>query len=244
MRPISYMVRGVSHSALADGLSVAAGWLLVVLPFVIFALFTVALLNESTASFTRSLLWENRPVELLTFAVLLGGGGYGLSRVRRFREAVNDTRVTAFYGMFSIGLLLIAMEEISWGQQFLDFPTPAWLEKINAQDEVTLHNLDPLQKHLEYFAVSYSLIGGLGLALGFHPSFKRVAPSPLLLTWFAAIGFFAVVDLVHDWVFFTQSLRDLTKALDELVECMVAISAALYLWLNRRFLRGLGAEIG
>ena len=35
----------------------------------------------------------------------------------------------------------VGMEEISWGQRLLDFGTPAFMAKINDQDEMTLHNV-------------------------------------------------------------------------------------------------------
>jgi hypothetical protein len=43
-----------------------------------------------------------------------------------------------------LGLLLFfgAGEEISWGQRIFDLKTPAALEKINVQKEITIHNIE------------------------------------------------------------------------------------------------------
>ena len=47
--------------------------------------------------------------------------------------------------MWSVLFLLMAGEEISWGQRILGLPTPDWLREINLQNELTLHNLTALQ---------------------------------------------------------------------------------------------------
>lgn len=40
----------------------------------------------------------------------------------------------------SIALLFGAGEELSWGQRIFDFETPVWLERVNDQGELNLHN--------------------------------------------------------------------------------------------------------
>ena len=47
-----------------------------------------------------------------------------------------------FYLILAVGLLLGAMEEISWGQRLLGWGTPPALEGINFQGETTLHNVN------------------------------------------------------------------------------------------------------
>jgi hypothetical protein len=47
---------------------------------------------------------------------------------------------------FNLGVLaflffFVGMEEISWGQRIFNFGTPAFMAKINNQDEFTIHNL-------------------------------------------------------------------------------------------------------
>lgn len=39
------------------------------------------------------------------------------------------------------GLLLMFLEEISWGQRIFSLATPDWLRRVNIQEEWTLHNL-------------------------------------------------------------------------------------------------------
>lgn len=49
--------------------------------------------------------------------------------------------LAAAYGLATLGSLLIAGEEISWGQRVLGFATPAGLAEINDQGETNLHNI-------------------------------------------------------------------------------------------------------
>src|SRR5688572_3880089 len=84
------------------------------------------------------LILENRPVELLTFILLLAGGVLG---VRLAWRVSGPSWIRAFYAAFATGLLLTAMEEVAWGQQLFGFATPELLARINVQGETTLHNI-------------------------------------------------------------------------------------------------------
>ena len=46
-----------------------------------------------------------------------------------------------FHLLWGVALLLVGMEEISWGQQFFHWHTPEAWEKLNAQGETNFHNL-------------------------------------------------------------------------------------------------------
>ncbi|MGH8285255.1 MAG: hypothetical protein ACRETT_05760 [Steroidobacteraceae bacterium] len=50
-------------------------------------------------------------------------------------------RVALMYLLVAMGLFLVAMEEISWGQVWFGFGTPADWASLNYQRETTLHNL-------------------------------------------------------------------------------------------------------
>jgi hypothetical protein len=63
------------------------------------------------------------------------------------------------YGALSIGLLFVAIEEISWGQRILNIATPAYLEQHNTQKEISLHNLHIVQSKLH---TVYILVGAHG----------------------------------------------------------------------------------
>jgi hypothetical protein len=48
--------------------------------------------------------------------------------------------------LFGLGCLLVAGEEISWGQRIFDWGTPAALDAVNHQHETTVHNIGGVQK--------------------------------------------------------------------------------------------------
>lgn len=55
-----------------------------------------------------------------------------------------------------IGLMVVAFEEISWGQRLLGIDTPETIAEINVQDEITLHNLEVVSEIIwqTYFVLS------------------------------------------------------------------------------------------
>ncbi|MBN2706714.1 MAG: hypothetical protein JXR89_09780 [Deltaproteobacteria bacterium] len=55
--------------------------------------------------------------------------------------------------------MLVALEEISWGQRLLKITTPDYLIHHNLQNEISLHNLDFVQPILHY---AYILTGAYG----------------------------------------------------------------------------------
>jgi hypothetical protein len=107
-------------------------------------------------------LQENHPVELLTFAFLLGGGILGILVALKTKRSGGKSLVSVFYALFSTALILIAMEEVAWGQTFFGFETPTAWQSGNLQNETTLHNVVGLQGHSELFRLAY----GLGTAVG------------------------------------------------------------------------------
>ena len=60
--------------------------------------------------------------------------------LRRQRETV----FFLAYSFLAIGLLVIGMEEISWGQRIFNMDTPSVLETHNVKGELNFHNVDGL----------------------------------------------------------------------------------------------------
>ena len=59
----------------------------------------------------------------------------------------------------AIGLLLVSLEEISWGQRIFGLTNPDYFKQHNVQGEISLHNLDTVQPFLNRI---YVLTGGYG----------------------------------------------------------------------------------
>jgi hypothetical protein len=54
---------------------------------------------------------------------------------------------------FSIGLFVIAMEEISWGQRIVGMDTPEFFATNNAKEEINFHNMYGFPLHTAYLIV-------------------------------------------------------------------------------------------
>ena len=113
--------------------------LLVLVPLSYLPLFA----SESTLdAFAR----EDRIYESLSAIYLAAAAiGFGVAFVRA-------QRASAPTGLRRLGLLLLALtcffgagEEVSWGQRIFGIEVPGALKEVNAQDELTLHNLEIFQ---------------------------------------------------------------------------------------------------
>ena len=79
----------------------------------------------------------------------------------------SNRNITAL--MFSLLLLLLFAEEISWGPRILNIKTPEIIAEVNFQKEITLHNLKGIQDKNN--SLSYVLFGMLVAYLSVFPLF-------------------------------------------------------------------------
>lgn len=224
----------VSEEAYAIPCSVAKG--IVFSPFMIVFFYSLLLALPATRHRALLMLKENSHVELLTFAFLLLGGMRGLALAWETRNHGERTLVYGFYALFSLGLLFTAMEEVAWGQSFFRFETPSFLRGINAQGEMTIHNIRGLQGHSEFFRVAFGLGGLLGVRLYAHASFRKIGAPAMLWSWFLLIAVLAGLDLYNDYFSIQRHFDILIQKLSEVVEMMIGISGFLFIWLNARML--------
>lgn len=82
---------------------------------------------------------EQGIVENATACLALAGIVPALDLVRR-RRALRSPWIAAWAGCFVVGLVFLAGEETSWGQQWFRWDTPAWIGQANTQNETNLHN--------------------------------------------------------------------------------------------------------
>lgn len=110
---------------------------------------------------------EDRLLEWLSSAMLLVAGlismttGLGL-------VGVSHQRVGAAQFALGLILLLVFLEEISWGQRLFDWPTPHLLSNSNIQGETNLHNIrvfDRLIYSVLMWASVLALFGAIGRIL-------------------------------------------------------------------------------
>jgi hypothetical protein len=203
---------------------------LVLTPFVVAVVYCGLLAFKPTRLFALQMAEENYPVELLTFALLMLGGIYGLWLANRVRRRGLAKLWVSFYVIFALFLLLTGMEEVSWGQWFFHFKTPESIARINTQQEFTLHNLKGLGGNTVWLRLAFGVGGMVGIALWWAPKFRAVAVPPVLAAWFLVIIAFSLGDLVTDYVGSESPVAALFEVMSEIVEVLIAGVGCLYLW--------------
>lgn len=114
----------------------------------------------------RLLTAEDRIFEWAQFACwVVASVAGGVMAIRLFRA--RRRAVALLWTGLALGLLLVAGEEIAWGQRILGLETPEVLERVNRQGEITVHNISTLRAT---FAAVFVVAGlyGAGSALWFR----------------------------------------------------------------------------
>lgn len=203
------------------------------LPALTLAAYGAALAYPPTHDAAVALVQENRPVELATFALLVAAGVVGLWHVTVGNRRGEAGWVRAVHAAFALAMLVVAGEEVAWGQWFLGFSTPEAVAAVNAQGELTLHNLGPLQGRSELFRLAFAAAGLFGVWLGRHASWHRIAAPrtmlPLLLTILVA----SVLDVHADMVEFAAYDRG-WRWTSEVVEMLIGVAALMYVLPRRQ----------
>jgi hypothetical protein len=110
---------------------------------------------------------EDRPLEWASALLLLGAGG--CLAVHAFRSR-GEQLMAAAAGALALVLVVIGMEEISWGQRLFGFATPERLAELNWQAEFNLHNVQTDLSETLYY-------GGAGLFLIVLPLLRDLLPT-------------------------------------------------------------------
>ncbi len=200
----------------------------------IFAVFIAGIGIPLTREFTLFVLDENSLVEVLTFAAFLAGGGIGLKHSFNLLKNKEPLYLIGFYLIFSLALIAIGMEEISWGQQFLGFDTPESFRNLNEQGETTIHNIKGMSGNSEYLRLFYGIGGVIGVFLMRYKRFRQIAAPMFLLPWFGLMIGHSLVDAFNDIVPIQKHFDALISELAELVELLIAVSAAIYVGFNAK----------
>jgi hypothetical protein len=211
-------------------------------PLVGFVSFAVAMSFEATQDFAFGLVRENNVVDWLTWVPALSGGILGLMLAKRERQHGREWMIWNFYLIFALGLIFLAGEETSWGQDFYRYQTPSLFQRWNEQGDVTLHNLDGLNGRNHFLRLAFGVGGLIGLLAWKSERFRDLAPPRVLRVWFWLIAAKSVLD-----IFFISSAGEtmpsyIISELSEVIEMLVAMAGLLYVWLNGRRLARLFAR--
>jgi hypothetical protein len=216
------------------GLPAAIRWWIVLFPIVVFALFTVAMSLDVTQDFAFNLVKENNVVDWLTSAPAFIGGVLGLRLAMQERRRGKEKMIWLFYFVFALGLIFIAGEETSWGQDFFHFRTPGFFERHNEQGDLTFHNLEGWQGKNHLLRLAFGVGGLVGLRAWKSERFRDVAPPIALRVWFWLIVAKSVLDIYTKAYPPEPMPAFIVYQLSEVVEMLVAMAGLLYVWLNGR----------
>jgi hypothetical protein len=201
-------------------------------PIVFTLAFNALIVPRATRHFMVKMTDENYPVELGTFVFCLAAGVMALLLARQLRQRGAAFLYRAFYMAFGVAMMLVAMEEISWGQWFFHFKTPERLSEINTQHEFNLHNIKGMGGHTEYLRLAFGVGGLIGIVVARWPIFQPVAVPRILLSWFIVITLYAAADLYCDLIGRENNFEKAMDVMSEVIEMLIAMSATLYVWMN------------
>lgn len=196
----------------------------------------VVVLSRLHRPLFRFLTAEDHLLEWLQFAgfalafLLAALAGWRLLRQGR-------TVAAAAFFVFALGCLLIAGEEIAWGQRLFGYETPENLEEINEQRETTVHNIGSVQDAANVVFALAGLYGAIApWLLRLRPpgwtkgrDVRLFVPALFLSSYFLVVFGYKVLR----YVFFPESGYTVTKV-GEWPEYCIAFAFAAFSFLVAR----------
>lgn len=189
---------------------------------------------------------EDSWAEYFQFFSYLTAGFVLVASAHRARTGQRVVRVAL--ALCGIALMLVAAEEISWGQRILGIDTPESYQQINFQNELTLHNLDAVQGYLHYAYMVIGLAGGLGWLLA--RALRRVAwverlrpwlPKWYLMGYFLPVfGFYFAHDYLRPYIYDQFEVYVLDPVNQEVFETLLSLGFIWWAQDMRRRLRDIG----
>jgi uncharacterized membrane protein len=135
--------------------------LLILFSPILFLSFAFWLLNINSEVYFRLFGFEQTG-EWVQAGCYFLAAGFGVKAFTMLNKDISDYRNIKKIGIafFVLGMLLITLEELSWGQKIFKWESPLLFLEINAQGETNLHNTFGTNMHLLFMAIG--LYGGFG----------------------------------------------------------------------------------
>ena len=204
-------------------------------PVGIAGLFVLLLFYLPTREFAKTLLLENHLVENTTFAAFLLGAVLGAAAAIRSSRSGEHHFVTSFYALASAALFLIAMEEVNWGQLFIEFETPEIIRKLTKHREMSIHKRHLIDGQSEYLRMIVCVGMWLLLLPWRSPHLQKIAMPRVLWTWPFVITILCGIDL---YTVFVQEPRFFYRTMgiymSEVTEMLIGLAAFLYVAVKLR----------
>jgi hypothetical protein len=156
-------------------------------------------------------------------------------------------RAATLYVLLMLGTFFVAGEEISWGQRIFGWRTPEALEAINAQQEISVHNIHGLHQPFIYAVMLGGMYGAVlpfvGLAL---PTDRRrsmlgyllIPPLCLVPAFLVPFGYRLCRLVFQPELYVAPGYRVFViTEFNELTELCLYFGLLAFVWLNLRRLR-------
>lgn len=180
-----------------------------------------------TRSFLLPYLRENGPVELATFGLALLAGSIALVLAVRRRRGLPLAQVV-FLGLFGLGMLFVAMEEIAWGQTWVDYGTPEYFLENNVQEEITLHNLEMFHGGSDYLYTVFGIGGLIGIFAAGLFGLGSLAVPRAMASLFWTITLLSLLSIAQGKWDFGLLEMGVGRKLAEVLEMWVSVAGFLY----------------
>jgi hypothetical protein len=199
--------------------------MLAIVPIALVVIFTTLWAIPSTRELATGRN-EANPVELLTFIFMLVAAGLAWRLALRLYRLGHGSFVVAMFTLFGLVALIVALDEIAWGQVFVNMAS----EGLDARgNEPAAINLTGLRDRTEIFRLTFAVAGIAGVFFDRVRALRMFAVPKQLLPWLIVIGVVSAIDVVGDFVTFSEGLRDFFFRTSELIEMMIAMVAVLYI---------------
>ena len=156
-------------------------------------------LRSTNFGIFRRLFTEDGLFEYLTSAIYFGAAAVAIVIALDFKRK-GRFMLAAAYTLLTLGLFFVAGEEISWGQRILNIETPSVILESNTQQELTIHNLEPIQRKLHG---TYVFVGAYGAFLWLL-TLPRIALLRTCLTPYVVPRWYLATYFLPVFIFYTH----------------------------------------
>ena len=167
---------------------------------------------------------ELGPVELLTAAAFLWAAFLAGRLANQARRRNESRGLLLAYAGFAVFCFLCAMEETSWLQSIIDYPSPAWFRGVNEQGELNIHDLPGFFALNSAGVLVFGVLGLLGLRLEARDRWRSFAVPRLLAPLFVVITAAAALETFIDVHSIDRLFDRIVGTTSETVEMVGAIA--------------------
>lgn len=226
----------MGHDIRADG-SELPRWLWLKFPLFLLGFLLLALWLLDAETYQRWFGYEIGFIELLTPALLVVAIFHGVRSLALLRNATPVSWLPGWVLLVALACIYFAGEEISWGQHFFGWQTPATLAELNDQNETNLHNISSWFDQKPRLVVEILVLtGGVILPLQCFLTGRCLRPGTRSIWFWPSRACFPAALLVilvympdRIAVLFTDQKSFVTFRLSEIQELFYAVFFLIYM---------------